>query len=412
MEYRNERRFKNPLVSGVVATIFTFVFASIGWPIWAIIGAAFFKSTAAVGLSKAEPAVAAAYIKDAVEGTFFWLSINSWCWMSLLFGNYGKYTKGKKQPIAGIRYTLIGAFWAAVQFLILILILGMTWKPFNIGIMFSPSTVEDVKLATEGWAASNFYAVTILICQLPIVAAFGKWPFAGKVSPPWDGFGALMTSTVFSLIVWMAAVVPSFMHLEIGGHAITSPPMGSWISYLAFCQCFIFLFLIPAEGGEGYPYKLITKKQPYLGFVTVAIAAFGALALRQLMRMIFGPLNLLAGQPVDLVVASLVLSIIFIMLLWHHQFFDYPGEDKVKSPVARAAIRVTIWIVLGLVFGVIWIKTFKMWTFGSNNLGMGFPVLGMIAGQFVLMMPFLFLNTFFDKWPLIKQVEVPKEASK
>ncbi|MNO10061.1 hypothetical protein D3C81_2336770 [compost metagenome] len=38
-------------------------------------------------------------------------------------------------------------------------------------------------------------------------------------------------------------------------------------------------------------------------------------------------------------------------------------------------------------------------------MGFGYSTLGIIAGQFVFMMPFLYMNTFFDKWPLIKQFE-------
>lgn len=411
MEYRNERRFKNPLVSGLVATIIAFVFASIGWPLWSIIANAIIAGMASVGLSQVEPSVASAFLKEAVEGTFFWLSINSWVWLSLIFGNYGKYTKTKKQPIAGIRYFLIGMFWATVSFVVFVGFIGLWWKPFNMAVMFMPKTSLEVALATKGWAASNFFAVTVLICQIPIVANFGKWPFAGKVSPPWDGFGAFMTSGVFALIVWMGMILPSFMELEMGGHVITSSPMGSWPATLAFCQCFIFLFLIPAEGGEGYPYKVVTKKQPYLGFATLIIALVGALGLRSILRGILTPFDLLGGQPVDLVISSLVLSNITIMLLWHHQFDDFPGEDIVKSSPARAAIRMTIVVVLGTIFGLVWMKTFHLFTFAGNNLGMNFPVLGIIAGQFVFMMPFLYMNTFFDKWPLIKQIEIKEEKS-
>ncbi|MBU3110139.1 hypothetical protein [Clostridium lacusfryxellense] len=123
------------------------------------------------------------------------------------------------------------------------------------------------------------------------------------------------------------------------------------------------------------------------------------------MRVVLEPLNLLNGQPVDLVIASLVLSIVTTALLWHHQFFDFPGEDKIKSSGTRFLIRLTIVVVVGTIMGLIWMKVYKILPFGGNDMGLGYATLGIIAGQFVFMMPFLYLNTFFDKWLLIKQVK-------
>lgn len=405
MEFRVEKRFKNVLVSGGIATIIAFLIACIGWPIWALIVKTIISTLAGVGLAQVNAEAASQYIKDVTEGTFFWMSINSWVWITLIFGNYGKYAKSKKQPIAGLRYTIIAFFIGAGVMLAMIGFLGIWWKPFNLATMFMPKTAEQVLLATEGWAAANFYAVPVLICQIPIVSLFGKWPFAGKISPPWDGFGAMMTTTALAIIVWLAMVVPSFLKFQIEGEAAIISPMGSWPSVLAFCQIFIFLFLFPAIGGEQYPYKLFTEKQPWKGVIGISISLAGAFVIRGILRIVLTPLDLLNGQPVDLVVASLVLSIITTALLWHHQFFDFPGEDKVKNSGKRVLIRLAIVLVIGTIMGLVWMKAYKILPFGANNMGFGYSTLGIIAGQFVFMMPFLYMNTFFDKWPLIKQFE-------
>lgn len=405
MEYRVERRFKSPLVSGVVAAIAAFMIACIGWPIWGLIVKAIISNLASVGLSKVEPAAANQYIKDVTEGTFFWMSINSWIWFTLVFGNYGKYSKTKKQPIVGLRYTALAFISGIIGMIVLVGLIGIWWKPFNLSTMLVPKTAEEVLLATEGWAAANFYAVPVLICQIPIVAAFGRWPFAGKIAPPWDGFGAMMTSTVFALIVWFAMFVPSFLKFQLGGQTTVIQPMGTWPSVLAWCQCFIFLFLFPAIGGEGYPYRLITEKQPAKGLITIILSILLAFIIRGFLRMILEPMDLLNGQPVDLVITSLVLSIITTALLWHHQFFDFPGEDKVKSSGTRFLIRLAIVVIIGTILGLIWMKTYTKLPFGSNDMGLGYPTLGLIAGQFIFMMPFLYMNTFYDKWPLIRQIE-------
>ncbi len=96
------------------------------------------------------------------------------------------------------------------------------------------------------------------------------------------------------------------------------------------------------------------------------------------------------------------------MLLWHHVFDDYPTAQMVPNQAARVLIRVAIWIVLGQVLGITWIKTFKMLPFGASNMGMGYPTMGILAGQFAFLMAFLYYNTFFDKWPLVRKVPAKK----
>ncbi|MDF9409715.1 hypothetical protein L7E55_15390 [Pelotomaculum isophthalicicum JI] len=67
-----------------------------------------------------------------------------------------------------------------------------------------------------------------------------------------------------------------------------------------------------------------------------------------------------------------------------------------------------IWLVLGVGLGTLWIKFLAKIPFGGNGhfLGLDYPVMGMIAGQFAILMTLLFFNTFFDKWPLVRKEPV------
>jgi AAT family amino acid transporter len=410
-EYNVERRFKDPLISGSIAVLLATLIASIFWPIWGLIAKAIISKLAAVGLSQVEPAAASQYIKDVAEGTFFWMSINSWIWFTLIFGNYGKYSKTRMQPAAGFRYSFLAFLSGIAGFIILVGLIGIWWKPFNLIIMLMPKTAAEVHLATEGWAAANFYAVPVLICQICYIATFGKWPFT-KAGAPWDSFGVMMTSTVAALLVWFAMFVPSFLKFQLAGEQVVSQPMGSFPSVLAWCQCFILWFLFPVIASEGYPAKIFAKEQPYKGFVGLGIALVMAFLMRAGLRILLAPMQLLNGAPVDLVITSLVLSIITVGLTWHHQFFDYPNQEKIKDPVTRVLIRLAIIFTLGTVFGLFWMKAYVYLPFGSNDLGLGYPTLGLIAGQFLYMMPMLFLNTFFDKWPLVKITQKSTTESK
>ena len=412
MEYRVKRRFASKLTTGVVAVIICLAYALIYWPVWAWIAKAIITTTAGVGLQAVEPALAKKFIAAFAEGTFFWCSINAWIWQTLIFGNYGKYSFTNSQPGAGIWYILLSFVVGSAAFLILISFIGIWWKPFNLFIMFAPQNAAELHLALEGWEASNFYVLPVIIAQIPFVSLFQKKPWAGNLRPPLDGLAVMMTSSFFALLVWVAMFVPSFMHFQLGGQDVISQPMGSWPAVLAFCQGFIFWFLMPAEGGEGYPYKLFTSKQPWMGMIGLVVALVcGGYIMPALYMSLITAFNINAGVNPYVTAASLELSLIVTMLCWHHLFDDYPGADKESSIAKRVLTRMTIWVSLGTVFGLLWLQVYKILPFAGNDLGMDYPVMGILAGQFALLMVFLYFNTALDKWPLVYQEGVNKSNS-
>jgi hypothetical protein len=404
-----KRWFKNPLITGLAAILISFVIAMIYWPVWGTLAKMIITNAAREGLQLVDAKTAAKYISVFAEGTFFWIAINPWIWLTLLFGTYGKTKVTNRQPGAGVWYALIGLLSGLVCFLVIVGFLGIWWKPFNLSLLFYPKSAEEVHLAIEGWEAGNFFALTVILVQIPFASIFQKWPFAGNIKAPWDGFGAMMMSMVAALLVWFAAIIPSFMKLSIGEQIIVSQPMGSWPTFVAFCQCFIFWSIMPAEGAESYPMKLFAKKQPGMAIAGIIISFVMAFATLAFFRLVITPFDLLPGMPADLVIASLMLSIIVATLMWHHVFDDFPSAALVPNQAARIFIRIAIWIVLGLVLGVIWIKTFRKLPFGANDMGMSYPTMGILAGQFAFLMVFLYYNTFFDKWPLVRKVPADKK---
>lgn len=393
----------NKLSIGVSGVLLCLAFAVIYWPIWGAIAHAIISTTAAKGLASADPALAKKFITTFAEGTFFWCAICAWIWQTLIFGNYGKYRFGTAQPLAGAWYTGVSVVCGVVGFFALVGLIGVWWKPFSLRILFAPQDLAELKLALEGWEASNFFVLPVIIAQIPFVSLFQKKPWAGNVKPPLDGIGLMATSLSLALIVWMALFVPSFFRLEMAGQAVVSQPLGSWPQVLAFCQGFIFWFLMPAEGGEGYPYKALTAKQPWMGLFGVAIALVcGGLLMPEFYAWLARTLQINPGVNPYITAASLELSLIVAMLCWHHLFDDYPGADLVPDVGRRVVIRIIIWLVLGTVFGFAWIGTYKLLPFAGNDLGLGIPMLGLLAGQFVLLMVFLVFNTFFDKWPVVR----------
>lgn len=412
-EYIVKRHSNNPLVVGSVLFALCFVFSLLYWPIWGSIAKSIALSLSGPLLASIEPTLAAKYIGVFTEGTFFWLIITPWIWQALIFGNYGKYHLTQKQPHAGIWYLLVGCISGIIGFFVLVSFIGIWWKPFSLAVLFTPASAHEVHLAIEGWETGNFFALASIMVQILYVAAFHKWPFAGKIQAPWDGFGSMMTSLAFCLICWIAMFFPSFMQLQLGGQVIVSAPFGSWPEFLAFAQAFILIFLMPTEGGELYPTKLLAPKQPWFGLVGTAIAIAAGFILPKIYAALLAPMNLMPGAPMALIVTIVELATICMLLTWHHLFDDYPSSALVPGTGKRVLIKHAIWLIGGFICGVIWLKVFKMLPFAGSDLGMGFPVMGPVAGQFALLMIILFCNTYFDKWPMVykEEVKTPSKPS-
>jgi AAT family amino acid transporter len=357
---------------------------------------------ASSGLSTVSAKLQNAYYKVFAETTFFWIAISGWVWCTLIFGNHGKYKITKKQPWAGLYYFAIAVCSGIGGFLILHGTLGIWFKTFNMSVLLSPSNAEEVHLAIEGLEASNFYVLPVIICQIPLISLFEKFPWRGNIKQPYESVGAMMSGTVIALFVWLAVFVPSFLKFKIGTHdVISGHPFGSWPAILAFCQGFIFWFLLPVEGMEGQTYKGLGNKQPYKGFAGL-IAAFviGGFVWPRLIKAVAAPFFPSVNPWV--VSASVELTMVIFMLLTHH-LFDDAFFKKVKNIKARVWSRFALWVVGGFILGILWLFSWKIFPFGGNNLGLGVRVMGPLAGQFAFLMAFLYCNTFFDKWPMIKQ---------
>ena len=402
-EYTVKRTFKSSLWTGFAAILTCLILSMILWPVWSTLMKAIFTPLASQGLNAAGTQPAAQLIGAMVEGSFFWMVINTWIWQTLIMGSYGKYKFTEKQPWAGFWYMLVAWFFGIVGFIVLIGFIGLWWKPFNLAVMFTPKTAADVALAYEGWEASNFFALAVIVAQIPFASLLHKWPFAGTSKQPTEGLGALAFSTGVTYLFWLALIVPSFLHLSLGEHEITSQPFGSWPAFVAFCQAFVIFAIMPAEGCENYPMKLFAKKQPYMAIIGFIIALAAGFLIPPALKSIIEPLNLVPGTPAYVIVASLELSVIVFMLAWHHLFEDFPNATVVKNTAWRVLARVAIWLTGGTIYGVLWLKTYKSLPIGANSMGMGFPTMGILAGQFALLMTILLFNTFFDKWPFVRK---------
>ncbi|MBO0477130.1 hypothetical protein DOK76_08605 [Vagococcus sp. DIV0080] len=405
-EFVMKKRIKHPLLSGLLSVVVIVLVASIGWILWSNIWKMIILAIGGSAISSLSPEVQGHFLKESVEGTFFWIVISTWVWFTLNMGNYGKYTKTTKQPQAGLRYTGLAFLSGIVGFALFVTFLGIWWEPFSWQVLFRPVDEAQAHLAIKGWSAINFFALSVILAQIPLASLFGKYPFSKHSKEPWSvAFGTLSLGLFLALFNWITFIVPSFISLQTEGVAVTTQPFGAWPTALAWCQLFIFFFLIPAEGGEGYPQKLITSKQPYSGLIGLGIAAGLAFLLLPVLRSVLTPLAESVQIAPDLAVASFVLTIINVLLTWHHHFDDYPNKELVPSVAGRVLAQLGIVIVIGAILGVLWIKYVGLWPFGGNDLGLGHPMLGIMGGQFVYMMPMLFMNTFFDKWPMAKSVQ-------
>lgn len=405
-KFTMKKRISNPLLSGLVSVLFVILVATVGWILWSNIWKLVFVAIGGSAISGLAPEIHAHFIKEAVEGTFFWMIIIPWVWFTLNLGNYGKNKKTMKQPQAGFRYLGIALLTGLISFAIFVSLVGIWWEPFNWQVLFRPAGEAQALLAIKGWQAVNFFALSVILMQIPLVSLFDKYPFSKYSKDEWSiSFGTLFLGLFLAVLNWIFFIVPSFFSLQVDGVAITTAPFGDWSTALAWCQLFIFFFLLSAEGAEGYPRKFVTMKQPWSGIVGLIISIAGASIALPLLREALTPLAESLEIAPDLAVASFALTIINVMLTWHHLFDDYPNKEMMPSTAKRILIQFAIVIIGGSVLGIFWLKTLHLWPFGGNDLGLGHPMLGILGGQFVYMLPMVYINTFFDKWPMAVSVK-------
>ncbi|MGX7030148.1 hypothetical protein [Vagococcus zengguangii] len=406
-QYKTVKRFKNPLISGGVSVILLLIIASVGWVVWSTIWKAIILAIGGETITMLSAETQGHFMKEAVEGTFFWFIISPWVWFTLNLGNYGKNKKTLKQPQAGIRYLLLAILVGMLGFVLFVGMMGIWWEPFNWQVLLRPASEEQALLAIKGWGALNFFTLSVILAQIPLVSLFEKYPFRKHTQDSWaSAFGTLFLGLFLALFNWIIFILPSFIPLQTGGQAITGVPFDGWSTAIAWCQLFIFFFLLPAEGMGGYPQKFFTTRQPWAGLIGLVIAISAALVALPLLRTVLTPLAESVGIVPDIAVASFALTIINVLLTWHHHFDDYPSQTLISSTFARNLVQLLIVLVIGTVLGILWIKTLHIWPFGGNDLGLGHPMLGILGGQFVYMMPMLYMNTFFDKWPMAKSERV------
>lgn len=407
-EFINKRRFDNEFVNGIVSFISVFIIANIFWVVFSQIFNFIFTLISGSALANLSPDLAAGWRTVAVEGAFFWLVITPWIWMALNLGNPGKYDKGYSQPMVGIRYFFRSMLWGLIAFLVFTIFLGFWWEPFSLTYIFRPENDAAAAIAIKSFTALNFFALASILAQIPAVSLFGKWPAQLFTDDPKAiGFINFSLSLAVAILVWLGIMIPGFMEpLEFMGQAITRNPWGGWHGELAWFQLFILLFLIPAEGFGLYPQRFVTTKQPWSGLVGFAIALAGAFILHPVLRSILQPIADAAGvADGDLMVASFALGVINALLTWHQLFKDYPSLEKAGGNEAKRHLTQLAYVlVFGTIAGLVWPFIYKSLPLAGNDLGLGHPTLGLIAGHFVYMMPMLFTGTGFDLWPINQNV--------
>ncbi|MCB5032003.1 hypothetical protein LGV96_10335, partial [Streptococcus mutans] len=155
-------------------------------------------------VARLSPEVQGHFLKESVEGTFFWMVISTWVWFTLSLGNFGKNKKSTNQPITGLRYTGMALVTGAVAFAIFVSLLGIWWEPFSWQVLFRPVDDTQALLAIKGWAAINFFTLAVILAQIPITSLFGRYPFSKYSKEDWSvGFGTLFLGLFVALLVWV-----------------------------------------------------------------------------------------------------------------------------------------------------------------------------------------------------------------
>ena len=85
--YDVKRAFQGKLATGFTALALSFVAANLIWPIWSLAMQKLYLAIAGPTLTLLDAHLTSKLTSVVAEGTFFWMVINTWIWMTLVMNN-------------------------------------------------------------------------------------------------------------------------------------------------------------------------------------------------------------------------------------------------------------------------------------------------------------------------------------
>jgi AAT family amino acid transporter len=322
------------------------------------------------------------------------------------------------QPIRGIIQTLVNI--TLVWFIIDVVF----YRVLGVGLNFLSYYGLDAigqkglyaQVAIVGFVLIGFYTFPVS------TIFFGKWPIQpSNIPQPAGGVAEIAWGAMLTLFCYVVLIVPFFGFLFKGPvlnsswwTGIGGTPHVHWV--FGWWEWAIIILFMTANVWRMKPWSLIKLPQPWKGFVSVALSFIAAYVIALICKKIivlwvpqetFIHLEATKGAAevqrfLWLHSAEIAGFTLIPFLIWHHYFDDMSPMADPDSWSAFSFRTLGVLILSAISYWIFYYGNFGHWALGNHHmtdLSHRFPHGESLVWNFWWIIPLLFNEWFFHKWP-------------
>ncbi len=328
------------------------------------------------------------------------------------------------QPMRGIVMTVVNVVlvWFVIDVLFYrVLGLGFNFLSYyGLDALGKPGKLAQV--AVVGFVLIGFYTYPVS------TIFFGKWPVQpSNLKQPETGFAEFGWGSLLTLFAYTILIVP-FFGLVFKGPALSPPwwtsiggtPHIHWV--FGWWEWAIIILFMTANVWRMKPWSVMGIGQPWKGLVSVVISFMGAYALMLACKAIipmwvpaetFHHLEEAKGlaevQRFYWIHSAEIAGFTLIpFLIWHHYFDDLALGMDVDGWAAFLFRTFGVLFFAAISYWVFYYANFGHWGLGNHHmdqLSHRFPHGESLIWNFWWIIPLLWNEWFFHKWPFYVHVE-------
>ncbi len=337
-------------------------------------------------------------------------------WQHMFLGDWP--FQNMSQPARGITETIVNVIvtWFVID-IIFYRVLGIGFNFLSYyGLEAVGSKGFLAQVAIVGFVLMGFYLYPVG------TIFFEKWPIRpSNLEQPAAGWAEIGWSSLFQLFGYVILIVP-FFGLVFKTPALSTPwwtgiagtPHIHWV--FGWWEWAIIILFIFANTWRMKPFALIKLPQPTKGFVYMGLSFVGAYIL-MLICVKVAPLwlpqetihHLMEAKGPGEVSRFLYLHSAEIagmtlipFLTWHHYFDDLCGTEDVDSWASFWIRNIGVLFFAAIIYWAYYYGNFGYWGLGNPHMAKladRFPHGESLVWNFWWIIPLLFNEWFFNKWP-------------
>jgi len=328
------------------------------------------------------------------------------------------------QPMRGVVMTIVNVIlvWFVID-VVFYRILGLGFNflsYYGLDALGKPGKLAQV--AVVGFVLIGFYTYPVS------TIFFGKWPVQpSNLKQPETGLAEFGWGSLLTLFAYVILIVP-FFGLVFKGPALSPPwwagiggtPHIHWV--FGWWEWAIIILFMTANVWRMKPWSALSVGQPWKGLISVIVSFVGAYALMMVCKAIipmwvpaetFHHLEEAKGlaevQRFFWIHSAEIAGFTLIpFLIWHHYFDDIAFGMDVDGWAAFLFRTFGVLFFAAISYWVFYYANFGHWGLGNHHmdqLSHRFPHGESLVWNFWWIIPLLWNEWFFHKWPFYVAVE-------